>query len=347
MSLLRRSGRPGIRLVLAPLLLAGPLLGATVVERILVHVNTRVVTQSQFDARVQAAVVETGGHVEGQRLADLKKAILGELVNEALLEDRARDLDLVTTDAEVEEQINRLKEQNNVTTEEQFQQALAASGLTPDRLREQLKRTLTVQRVVGREVNSKVDLSDDALRLIYENEKETWRIPERLHLAEILIAGGRDRELADRRAHEASEKLKGGMKWDVAVGLYSDGTTRDKGGDLGVVARGELAPELDAVAFSLPVGNVSDPVATKHGWHILKVVDKTPVSYKPFADVRADLYKREQETQFQKKLAEYLDKLRRDAVIRVADDVRPLYTPPSPAPAAEPVPAPDEPKTKG
>lgn len=328
--LLCRPGRRGTRLALALLLLPGPLAGGPVVERILVHVNTRVVTQSQFDARVQTAVVETGGRVEGERLEELKKTVLGELVNEALLEDRARDLDLVTSDAEVEEQVNRLKEANNVTTEEQFQQALAASGLTPERLREQLKRTLTVQRVVGREVNSKVDLSDDALRLIYENEKETWRVPEKVHLAEILVSRSGDGSSAERRAKEASEKLAGGMKWDVAVTLYSDGTTREKGGDLGVVARGELVPELEAVAFSLPVGGVSDPVAARHGWHILRVLEKTPVSYKPFAEVKADIFKREQETQFQKKLAEYLDKLKRDAVISVAEDVRSYYTPPAP-----------------
>lgn len=328
--LLCRPSRRGTRLALALLLVSGPLAGGTLVERILVHVNTRVVTQSQFDARVQAAVVETGGRVEGERLEQLKKAVLGELVNEALLEDRARDLDLVTSDAEVEEQVNRLKEANNVTTEEQFQQALAASGLTPERLREQLKRTLTVQRVVGREVNSKVDLSDDALRLIYENEKETWRIPEKVHIAEILVSRSGDGSSAERRAKEASEKLAGGMKWDVAVGLYSDGTTREKGGDLGVVARGELVPELEAVAFSLPVGGVSDPVAARHGWHIVKVLEKTPVSYKPFAEVKADIFKREQETQFQKKLAEYLEKLKRDAVISVAEEARAYYTPPAP-----------------
>ena len=61
---------------------------------------------------------------------------------------------------------------------------------------------------------------------------------------------------------------------------------------------------------------MSDPIQTKFGWHLVKVLDKMPVSYKPFADVKAELLKREQDTQFQKKLAEYLDKLKRDAVIQ-------------------------------
>ena len=115
-----------------------------------------------------------------------------ELVNEALLEDRAQELDLITTDQEIEDQIKRLKEQNNVKTDEEFAKSLAASGLTIDRLRDQLRHSQTLQRVVGREVQAKVDLSDDALRLIYEREKETWRIPEKAHLAEILVSKGDD-----------------------------------------------------------------------------------------------------------------------------------------------------------
>jgi hypothetical protein len=104
-------------------------------------------------------------------------------------------------------------------------------------------------------------------------------------------------------------------------------------GRLGWVSRGELLPEIDKVVFALPVNAVSDPIPTKFGWHLVKVLEKSPVSYKPFSEVRAEILKREQETQFQKKLAEYIEKLKRDAVIRVAPDMAGYYTPPPPAPA--------------
>jgi peptidyl-prolyl cis-trans isomerase SurA len=262
----------------------------------------------------------------------MKKSVMEELVNEALLEDRAKELDLVTADAEIEDQIRRLKEQNNVTTDEDFAKALAQSGLTIDRLRDQLRRTVTLQRVVGREVNSKVDLSDDALRIIYEREKETWRVPEKAHLAEILVPNGDDPARSARRAKEASDLVKGGAKFEAVVKDYSDGATKSRGGDLGTVAKGELTAEIDRAVFSLPVGSVSDPIGTKFGWHLVKVIEKFPVSYRPFAEVKAQLLKREQDTQFQKKLAEYLDKLKREAVIRVSPEGKTFYTPPPPPP---------------
>lgn len=333
---------PAALLALAALLApqAGP--ASEVVERILVQVNSRIVTQGQFDARVSAALREAG-NLDPARVVELKKALMTELVNEALLEDRARDLDVVATEAEIDDQIKRLKEQNNVTSDEEFAKALGASGLTPDRLREQLRKSITVQRVVGREVHSKVDLSDDALRVVYEREKETWRIPERVRVAEILVSPGAGDAV---KAKEADTKLKGGTKWETAVGLFSDGSTKSRGGDLGWVSKGELAANLDRVAFSLPVGGFSEPVLTRSGWHILKVVEKQAVAYKPFADIKADLLKREQETQFQKKLAEYLDRLHREAIIRVDEAAKPFYTAPA-AIAPEQVEPVAVPKRKG
>jgi parvulin-like peptidyl-prolyl isomerase len=321
-------------LALAAFALAPALQASEVVNRILIHVNSRIITQSQFDSRIEQNIRENGAP-PAARLEEFKKSVMEELVNEALLEDRARELDLITTDQEIEDQIKRLKEQNNVKSDEEFAKSLAASGLTIDRLRDQLRRSQTLQRVVGREVQAKVDLSDDALRLIYEREKDTWKIPEKAHLAEILVSNGDDSGAAARRAKQASDLLKGGAKFEAVVKDFSDGATKGKGGDLGFVAKGELAADIDKAVFSLPVGAVSDPIQTKFGWHLVKVLEKVPVSYKPFADVKADLLKREQDTQFQKKLAEYLDKLKRDAVIKVNPEAQAYYTPPPPPPGVE------------
>ncbi len=300
-----------------------------VVDRILVHVNARIVTQSQLDERTAAALREAPPGLELARRDEVRKAALRELVNEALLEDRARELDIVATDAEVEEQIKRLKEQNKVTTDEDFRKALEASGLTPEKLHDQLKRSTTIQRVVGREVNSKVDLSDDALRLAYEREKETWAIPEKVRVAEVLVNPGPG---AEEKAREAANVAKSGAKFEDVVVRFSDGPTRSKGGDMGTVGKGELAAALDAVAFSLPTGSVSDPIETRSGWHVLKVVEKLPATFRPYSEVKADILKKEQETQFQKKLAEHLEKLERDAVIKVSGEATAYYQPPVAAP---------------
>ncbi len=319
-----RNGAGVFLLLCASLSFSFSVRAAELIDRILVRVNSRVITQSMFNARLAQTVRETPEANIPDQQAELRQAVIDELVNEALLEDRARDLDLFTTEAEIEDQINKLKQENRVHNDEEFARALAATGLTVDKLKDQLRKSMTVQRVVGREVHSKVDLSDDALRAAYERDKEQWRIPEQVRISEILIpflATPASQSQGEKKAKEAIDRIKGGIKFDVAVNLYSDGPTRDRGGDLGWLSRGELIAELDKVAFSLPVGEFSDPVLSKNGWHIIKVTEKKPLSYKPFTDVRADILKKEQETQFQRRLTEYLEKLRKEAVIKVVNDV--------------------------
>ncbi len=337
-----------ILLVVLPCLLgAAPATSAQVVERILAHVNSRIITQSAFEARYEQAVHEQGPPADAARAEEMRKALFGTLIDEALIEDRGRDLDLITNDKEIEDQIKRLKEENKVTTDAEFEKALEASGLTIEKLRDQLRNAGTVQRVIGREVQSKVDTSDDALRAVYEREKEKYRIPEKVHLAEILVSNEADPAAALRRVSEAVDAIRKGEPFEQVVRRYSDGATKDRGGDLGWVSRGELLPEIDKVVFALGVNTVSEPIATKFGWHLVKVLEKSPVSYRPFSEVRAEILKHEQETQFQKRLAEYIEKLKRDAVIRIAPDMAAYYTPPSPAEAAPSSAAPAPPSAPG
>src|SRR5258706_9761136 len=76
-----------------------------VIDRILVRVSSRIITQGILDARVDQAVHDAGAPRDDKRLHDLKKGLMEELVNEALLTERAKDLDLVTTDAEIDDQV--------------------------------------------------------------------------------------------------------------------------------------------------------------------------------------------------------------------------------------------------
>ncbi len=318
-------------ILLSVLFLAAlPAAAAETVERILAQVNSRIITQSAFDARFEQIVRESGPPPNAARAEETRKALFNTLIDEALLEDRGRDMDLVTTDKEVEERIRQLKEENKVSSDADFEKLLEGSGLTIQRLRDQLRNSIMVQRVVGREVQSKVDLTDDALRAIYEREKQNYEIPERARLAEILIQRprGMDPNVMPGNVRSAVDAFRGGMKFEEVVKLYSEGSTKDRGGDLGWVTRGELLPEIDRVVFSLPVAAVSDPISTKIGWHLVKVLEKQPVSYRPFSEVKGEILKREQDTQFQKKLAEYLEKLKRDAVIRISPEASSYYTAP-------------------
>ena len=323
--------------------MAGRLAGGEVIDRILVRVDSQAVTQSLFDRRLRRLASDAGTPSPVAATLETKRAVMEQLVNEALLVGRAQDRGLAATDAEVDEHVKGLRERNQVTTDEEFAAALADAGLSPDLLREQIRHSLSAKRVVAREVRDRTDLREEVLRQAYEREKESWRIPERARVAEILIAKGSgptgETMALEAVALEASRQLKAGAPFEEVVKVTSSGPTRDKGGDLGFVARGDLSPEIDRVVFSLPEGSVSDPIVTKSGWHLVKVLERTPARDRPFGEVRDKVLVKEKDRQFSKNLSDYLDWLKREAVIEVLPAAAAYYTAP-----ARPVPAPVETK---
>ena len=96
------------------------------------------------------------------------------MIREKLLEERAKEMAVSATDEEVEAAVQRVKAQYNLTSDAEFDAALSDSGMTRDDLRRQMRETITLQKVIGRDVASQMNLTDDALRLEYERRKEAF-----------------------------------------------------------------------------------------------------------------------------------------------------------------------------
>ncbi len=300
-----------------------PAFGAELVERIVARVNDRLITQTEFDKRVAAAQHAPNAPTDP---AQLKKEVLDDLIREKLLDERARELGsgVLATDAEVEEAVERVKRQYNLATDQEFDAALASSSMTRDDLKRQMKETITLQKVIGRDVTGKMDVSDDMLRLEYERQKDQlYKVPPQARVYEIVIrfppndASARERAVA--RIEEARAKIAGGAKFEDVAKEYSEGNAKSRGGDLGTVSRGELLPALDATVFADPPQEAPPPVLQPGSVHLFRVVDRHPAGYKPFAAVSEDLKKRINENLYDKRFSEFIEHLRREAYIKIYD----------------------------
>ena len=303
-------------LILTAFLVAGAAVAETV-ESVVARVNDQPIMHSEFETRCSLELRGAGD-------ADARRRVLDEMIQEKLLEEKAKELDVAATDAEVEEAVERVKRQYNLATDAEFDAALAQSKMTRDDLRKQLRQTITMQKVVGREVTGKITMNDDVLRLEYERRKdELYKVPEQAHVFEIVLrfssedAAGRQAAVA--RIEEARAKIAAGMPFSDAAKQYSEGNARDRGGDLGTVAKGELLPALDSVVFADPPQEYPAPVLLPGSVHLFHVAERKPAGYKPFAEVRGDLQKRMSENIYDKHLTEYVEKLRREAFIKIYD----------------------------
>ena len=313
-----RMKRP-LFLVLLAGLLAGGASAAELVERIVARVNDRLITQSEYDRRV--AMASRGNRAPG---ADIVRGqVLEDMIREKLLEERAIEMSVAATDEEVEAAVQRVKAQYNLNSDAEFDAALADSGMTRDDLRRQMRETITLQKVIGRDVASQMNLSDDNLRLEYERRKESfYALPTSARVAEIVIkfepGDAAAQAAAAAKAEEIKAKIKAGTPFADLAKAESEGKTKDRGGDLGTVAKGELVEALDVAIFSTK-DEYPAPVIMTGSIDVLHVTERKDAGYKPFAEVKDDLRKRISDELYEKRFTEYMDKLRREAFVKIYD----------------------------
>lgn len=312
-------------------LAATSLSAAQLVEGIVVRVGDRIVTRTQYERRLREIFQEIERNAEPARVAELKqearKNLTNEMISELLIKDRADRLAITITDEDIKDAVSRLKQQYNISTDEQFEQSLAQSGLTRSEMEARLRETLITNKVFARELRNRQDLTDVELRERYNREKETYRLPERAQLREIVIlkpqapAGLAE---AQQKAKEVAEAArKPGADFASIATTMSESASREKGGDLGEVAKGDLVAELDAPVFSSTAGTVIGPVETKSAWHIVKVEKRLPSEVPGFDSVKERLRRDAGEETFQRDYKAYIETLRKDAFIQINEEMIP------------------------
>jgi peptidyl-prolyl cis-trans isomerase SurA len=318
-------------LALAVALTAFTASAAEVLEGIVVRVGDRIVTRTQYERRLRDAFREIEQNAPADQVASLKtevqKNLTDELINELLIRDRADRLGITVTDAEVKEATSRLKQQYNIATDEQFEESLRQSGLTRADMEARLRETIVSNKVFSRELRSREDLSDPELRERYNREKERYRLPERAHLREIVVLKPEDPakvEEARTRANEVAEAAKKpSVNFANLATTMSESGSREQGGDLGEVAKGDLVAALDTAVFSAAAGAVIGPLETRSAWHVIKVEQRLPSEVPSFETVKDRLRRDANEETFQRDYKAYIETLRKDAFIQINEAMIP------------------------
>ena len=303
---------------------AGTATAAQLLEAIVIRVGDRIVTRTQYLQRVAEGNNEIEQTVpapeQAARKADFKKKILDDLVAELLLKDRADRLNITVTNEEVKESIVRVKQQYGIKSDQEFDESLKKSNMTRAEMEGRMRDTILTNKLFARELRGREDLTDKELRERYDREKEHYRLPERAHLREIVIVRPTETAAADRaakRAEQVAADAKTTKDFAKLAMTTSEVSTKDKGGDLGDVARGELLPELDKAVFNATAGQVIGPIEAKTAWHILKVEQRLPSEVPAFETLKEKLRKDVSDEAWQRDYKAYVDRLRKDAFIQI------------------------------
>lgn len=184
--------------------------------------------------------------------------VLKRLVQLEVLEDKFK-----VSDEDVEKELSSLKK--DMGGEEAFKEKLKQNNMTEDQLKDLIKENL----VFFKAQTEGIKVSEKELKDLYEKQ---FKVSE-VKASHILVDD-------EKTAKDVAAKVKAGEDFAELAKKYSTDTgTKEKGGELGFFARGQMLPEFEAAAFSMKKGEVSEPVQTQYGWHIIKVEDIKTVPY--------------------------------------------------------------------
>jgi peptidyl-prolyl cis-trans isomerase SurA len=309
----------------ASLLAAGSLSAARIIfDRIIARVNNEIVTQRQFERqrgelRAQLAQKYSGAELDMQ-VRQQGKNLLRDMIDEDLMVQKAKDDD-ISVDTQVVKKLDDIRQQQNLATLEELQKEVEKQGLVWEDFKDNIKRNILMQEVIGREVASRVQgrVSREEARKYFESHKQEFASPAGVHLAEILVSTDKHKpEEAEQRIKAALAEVKAGARFAEVAKKYSDGPSPNEGGDIGFMAAGTISPGLEQALKKLDTGDVTDIIQTKYGPMILKVVERRQAGVPTFEDAADRVMNALYEQKMQPALRQYLTTLRKQSYVKVA-----------------------------
>ena len=291
-------------------------------NRIVLRVNDRIATLYEYERRKDELIEDTSRReqdpAERRRiLAQAGELVFKDMFDDLLLQSKADQLGVDITDDQVDKQIQGTRDANGLKNDQQFRAALRQSGMTEAGLREQVRKTLRVQEVIGREVTAKIKVDDEDLRKYYRAHPDEFRVPEQVQLRDAVVPEDKVASAAERLrvAGEMRKALLAGKSMDEAVSPFQTLGEASPPADLGWIAKGDLDPALEEAAWKLPKGGVSEPVEGRGGVHVLQVLDRHDAHLKPFNEVSSAIEARERQRVYRDKLSEYMADLQKQSLV--------------------------------
>jgi parvulin-like peptidyl-prolyl isomerase len=292
---------------------------------VVLRVNDRIATTWDYQRRraekmqmIQAA--ESLPVERRQRmLANVGVSTMDDLFEEMLMLSRADQLGIRVTEADLDRGVTSTRQNNGIETDEQFEQALRASGMTLEQFRENLSRTMLVQKLMGQEVHPRVSLEEEDLRRYYQNHTDEFLVPEKVHLEEVVIptAGGQVDAATNEIAETIRQQVQAGASLEEVVEPLAAAGTTSNAVDLGWVETGDLDPELEQAVWGLQQGEISEPVVGRGGLHVLLVTERQEAHLMEFSEVAQQIQAKEGERLLGSEMQKYLEELETAAYVVV------------------------------
>lgn len=298
---------------------------AGVADRIVAVVNDEVITQSELNGAFEPyqAKIETSysGAGRDKALTEARETLLNRMIDNLLLEQQARKARIVIQDEEVNNAIKDLLARRKISQDDMLK-ALEQEGTTLEAYKKGVLDQLMRIRLIQREIKSQVAVSDEEIGEYYSKHREEYEGKDAVRIKQILLPlpKGDDPAAKEKLRADAGaihKRLMAGEPFDLLSGRYSQGPAAAAGGDIGYIEKGLILREVEEVAFSLPLNQISGIIESPVGFHIIQVIDRRGGGIKSIESVRGEIREKIDQEKMEKKFGEWLDNLRMRSHIEI------------------------------
>lgn len=261
----------------------------------------------------------------------IKLELVSRLVDQQLMSNAVEKSKIIIESAEVDQKLIEVKQEfeklsaNNgkaVTLESMTKQL----GISPEEFRKSIEQTLAIEKLIKKEGYNEPDAA--TLRKFYDDNPTNFTRPESIRARHILLKvekgasedDWKKREKEIKKLHKKVKKKK--SDFEAIAKAHSEDTSAKNGGDLGgFFIRGVMTPDFENAAFALKKGEISKPIRTPFGWHIIRLDERKPKGIVPFEELdKVRFLAKMKDLQSKQFMASFIQKLRSAAKIEILED---------------------------
>jgi peptidyl-prolyl cis-trans isomerase SurA len=307
--------------------------GGATVEDIIARVNDQIITRSDYDRAMKELDAEAHQHGSSmQETSEAHKDLLRNLIDQQLWLSKGKELS-INGETELVNKLNEIRKQYNLESMEDLEKAAKEQGVSFEDFKANIRNQIITQQVMREQVGRKIQGTPGEVQRYFEQHKQDYTQQESVRLSEILVSTGAapaatalggvqaddPAKLAAAKAKvdELEAKLRAGGDFSQLARTFSEGSTAAEGGDLGQYQRGKLNKVFEEQAFALKTGGFTEPIRTRQGYVILKVVQHVPGGAPEFKDVEQQVEEAYYMARMEPAIRAYLTKMREDAYVEI------------------------------
>jgi peptidyl-prolyl cis-trans isomerase C len=287
-------------------------------------VNGKAIPYADFQRQLEMFKQQVTKGQPGQLPEDLKKRLQSQVVDkmiaDELLFQQAEKNGIKIESEAVHGEIKKIK--SRFKDEQEYHSRLKGVGLSEDKLKGQIKRRVSITKLIEKEILPAIKINDQDAKTYYDANLEKFNQPERVRARHILMkvekGDSEDKKTAaKKKLQDIQKRILAGEDFSKLAKENSQGPSNVKGGDLGYFTKGRMVKSFEDVAFKLAPNEVSDIVETQFGYHLIKVIDRQAAGAQPYEKMKEKIKSHLFNEQVQKKMEPYVKTLREKAKVEV------------------------------